>query len=111
MYKVKGRMGVLSLIGIIHALYRLEEEPCATFALVDEVFQDAGCCDIVVVHAYLVGGALHLRHMFVILHQSPGHFTCLHKITIVILDGLQLTDMADAADSGAPDAPHTLGQY
>jgi hypothetical protein len=50
----------------------------------------------------------HLSHVPIVLHEPLQHFTRLHEVIIVILNGLQLTDMADTADGRAPDTTHAL---
>jgi hypothetical protein len=98
------------LVSIVHALHNFEEEPCAAFGLVEERLEHTGSRRIMAAFAYSVGGTLHLHHMFVILHQPPHHLTCRYVVAVVILDALQLVDMADTANSCPPDTTHTLGQ-
>src|SRR5437868_15493352 len=97
----------LFLVGIIHTLHDLEEIPCALFGLIDELRQYAGRRHVVTTHTHLVRGTLHLRQSFVILHQSLCHLACWYVVAVVILDRLQLVDMANTANGCTPNSAYT----
>jgi hypothetical protein len=98
------------LIGIIRPLHNLEQEPLAPFALVNHHFQEAGRRDITTSLAHLMCISLHLSEMRVVLHQTPDHFPGRNKFVVVILNGLQVTDVADTANRCAAYTAHTFGQ-
>src|SRR6266436_3781999 len=98
------------LIGIIHPLHDLEQEPLAPFALVNNRFQQAGRRHITASFAYLVCFPLCLSEMRIVLHQAPDHFPGRNKFAVIVLDGLQLIDVADTADRCAAYTTHTFSQ-
>lgn len=98
------------LVGVAQALIDLEQKPLAALGLVDNDLQLAGGCHITVLLAYLVRGSMHLCEVGVVFHQTTNHLTGRYELIVIILNGLQLADMADAANSRTTDAAHTFGQ-
>src|SRR2546421_1425120 len=98
------------LIGIIHPLHDLEQEPLAPFALVNNRFQQAGCRHITTSLTHRMCLPLHSGEMRIIFHQAPDHFPGRNKFAVIVLDGLQLIDVADAADRCAAYTTHTFSQ-
>src|SRR5438132_1600937 len=86
------------LIGIIHSLHNLEQEPLAPFALVNHHFQQAGRRDITASFAHLMSFPLCFSEVRIVLHQAPDHFPGRNKFVVIVLDGLQLIDVADTAN-------------
>jgi len=58
----------------------------------------------------LVGGAHVADLSLVVVHQLEQHVDRRHVILVVVLDSLQLGDMANRADGGAADPAHPFGQ-
>src|SRR5947208_8279538 len=89
---------------------RLEQEPAAFFRLVDEYLEEACGCDVFM----LVGDLVRRAHVadvrLVIVHQLEQHVDRRYVILIVVLDPLQLGDVADRPDRGAADPAHPFGQ-
>jgi len=98
------------LVGILHPLHNLEEEPLTPFALVDDVFQQARGCNIFVIFTYLMRCTLRLCQVPIVLHQPAHHLTGLDKFLVVIGDALQLVNMRDRADGCATYTPHPFSQ-
>jgi len=50
------------------------------------------------------------RYVLVVLHEDPDHVVGVNELFVVVLDGLELAYVRDAADGGPADASHALGQ-
>jgi hypothetical protein len=90
-------------------LHNLEQEPLAALSLVENRLQEVAGCRVAVPVTHCNRRPYILGNMAVVLHQPSHHVTGWHEVVIVIVDGLQLTDMADTADGCAADATHALG--
>jgi hypothetical protein len=97
------------LVSIAHTLHNLEQEPLAALSLVENRLQEVAGCRVAVPVTHCNRRPYILGNMAVVLHQPSHHVTGWHEVVIVIVDGLQLTDMADTADGCAADATHALG--
>src|SRR5262249_17258042 len=89
---------------------RLEQEPAAFFRLVDEYLEEACGCDVFMLVGHLVRRAHVADVRLVIVHQLEQHVDRRYVILIVVLDPLQLGDVADRPDRGAADPAHPFGQ-
>src|SRR4051812_24920028 len=77
---------------------RLEQEPCATFRLVDPVFDQAGRGDIAVLVADIAGlPHAPCEHQVVFLQLGQHVFRC-DEIRFIVLDAFHPRDVADRAD-------------
>src|SRR5262252_1284221 len=78
---------------------RLEQEPGATFGLVDPVLDQAGAGHLVVLLANRVG-----------LAQARGqHIQRRDEVSVVVQDSLQAADVADRVQRSAADLADALG--
>src|SRR5882762_2953244 len=105
----KGRGKELRLVAAFLAA-GFEQEPGAALGLVDEDFEQARGAGILMIIAKLVGLAHRGRHVLVVFHQFTKHFARRHVALIVVLDGLQFSDLPDRAHRGAADLANALGQ-
>jgi hypothetical protein len=105
------RPGIPQLVGIAQTLVDLEEEPLTALGLIDDRFKFAGRGIILVFVTHFVRGSLQFGNMRVIVHQTAYHLTGGNKGLVVVLDGLQLMNVADAAHRRSTDTSYTLGQY
>src|SRR6266536_283823 len=80
---------------------RIEQEPGAALGLVDEGLEQARGAGILV----LVGELMGLPHrgcdVLVVFHQFAQHFARRDIVLVVVLDGLQLGDLADRLQGAA----------
>src|ERR1041384_7145860 len=89
----------------------LVQAPYASFGLVQDLLKEIASRCVAVLVADLNGGALLLCHVPVILDQFLDHLLGGNEIPILIGDGLQLTNVGDAADGHAADPPYPLRQW
>src|SRR5215831_15173894 len=86
-----------------------EQEPAALFSFVDEILQKAGGGYVLVLVGDLVGLA-HVADLgLVVVHELQQHVDGGNVVLVVVLDSLQLRDLADRPDRGAADLAGPLG--
>ena len=94
---------------IVGAAARLEQEPDPPLGLVDQVFDQACGRHILVLVAQLVAFAHGLDDLLIVVHQLAQHVGRRHEARVVVLDALQLGNLADRAQRGAADLADALG--
>src|SRR5229473_2892554 len=87
-----------------------EQEPGAALGLVDEGLEQPGGTGILVIVGKLVGLAHRGSDVLVVFHQLAKHFARRHVALVVVLDGLQFSDLPDRAHRGAAELANALGQ-
>src|SRR3981081_2704845 len=92
-----------SVPGCIGRPARLEQEPGAPFGIVDVVLQQTCGGDILVLVRQLVGLAHGLGDRLVVVHELAQHVRGRDEFLVVVLDALQLGDMADRAQRRSAD--------
>src|SRR5262245_16863154 len=89
---------------------RLEQEPAPLLGLVNEILQEARGRHVLM----LVGDLVRLAHAvdlrLVVVHQLQQHVDGGHVALVVVLDALELGDLADRADGRAADLACALRQ-
>src|SRR5712692_6685776 len=96
-------------LGIALALHDLEQEPLAALRFVENLLQSVTGRRVALLVTHFNRCTDHLRDVRVVIHQPFNHLTGRNKVVVVVVDGLQLADMADTANSCAPDAAHAFG--
>src|SRR5215472_13940618 len=85
------------------------KEPGAPLGFVDPVLDQARARHVAMLVAHIVGHA-HPRHeVLVVLAQFGEHVEGIDIGRVIVLDPLQLGDMADGANGGPADLADTLG--
>ena len=96
-------------MSLLHGAARLEQEPGAPLRAVDEVLQQPRGRRILVFFRELMTFAHGRRDHLVVGHQFAQHLVGRDKRFIVVLDVLQLGNVADGAERGAADVADALG--
>ena len=89
----------------------LEQEPFVALDIIENPLQAVTGSAVAILIAYLDGIAYILRDMRVIIYQATDHLASWNELIVVVLNGLQLADVTDTADSCAADTTYTLSHY
>jgi hypothetical protein len=95
--------------GLVGLAACLKQEPSSPLGLIDKVFEKARGGDVLVVVANLVARAHGRDDLLIVAHQLAQHVAGGHIALVVVLDALQLGDLADRPQRDAADLAHTFG--
>jgi len=87
----------------------LEQEPMATFCLVDPIFYQTGSGNIPVLITNLMCCPERSGQFLVVSGEFRQHVFRRYKFAVVVLQALVFRDVADGAERGAADLSRPLG--
>ena len=97
------------MAGLVGLATFLEQEPGSPLGLIDKVFQKARGGDVLVIVANLVARAHGRDDLFIVAHQLAQHVAGGHTALVIVLDALQLGNLADRPQGDAADLAHAFG--